>query len=493
MFFMPNLPRFFVALHFFLQKIKLKLLMYLILFVLATLLLVALYRRKKNAKTDTDALFYDLQTPDWVKNSVIYQVNIRQFSKEGNFNAFTEQLPRLKDLGVDVLWLMPIFPICEDKKKCHDYAPTDCWGSPYAPYDFQSIHAGYGTDEDLHHLIKTAHLLRMKVILDFVPNHTGFESKWMIEHPEWFIHKEDGSIMPVTSDQGEEWADIAQLDLNNKDMREAWMQAHEYWIREFDIDGYREDCAWAIPQDYWLELRQRLNAMKPVYMLAEDEVHGKEQFDVCFETNYGWGNHHFMKNIAQGKYPADVLHRHTEDIKNRFGTRGWQMNFTQNHDENTWHGSEQELFGNGGDCYTALIFVMEGQPCIYNGQEAGLAKRLFFFNKDEIDWSDMSRTPFIKKLIDLKHKNKALWNGRDGGFIQKMKTTNDAKVYAFAREKEGNQVVCIFNMTDTPLSISIKNDRFTGLFEDVFSGEKVELGTELTYDLQEFDYRIYRK
>ncbi len=465
--------------------------MNLILLILATLLLVALYLRKKQVAPAPPPLLYDLQTPDWVKNAVIYQVNIRQFTKEGNFNAFATHLPRLKDMGVDILWLMPIFPICEEKKKCDVDGTTECWGSPYAPYDFEAIHPRYGSEDDFRRLVEAIYQLGMKIILDFVPNHTGFGSKWIQEHPEWFIHKPDGSIMPVTSDQGEEWADIAQLDLLNTDMREAWMQAHEYWVRKFDIDGYREDCAWAIAPDFWLELRQRLNAMKPVYMLAEDEVHGKEQFDVCFETNYGWGNHHFMKNTANGSYLASDLHKHTESIKKRFGTRGWQMNFTQNHDENTWHGPESELFGNGGDCYTALMFLMEGMPCIYNGQEASLDKRLSFFNKDEIDWSNMERTAFFKTLIDLKHTNKALWHGRDGGFIHKIATSNNANVYAFGREKDGDRVVGIFNMKDTPLSITIKNGRFTGKYKDVFTGEKFTLEAEMHYDLKGFEYHIF--
>ena len=220
------------------------------------------------------------------------------------------------------------------------------------------------------------------------------------------------------------------------------------------------------------------------------KCNGGEQFDVCFETNYGWGTHHWMKQIAKKHVPASALHKHTEFIKNTHGTRGWQMNFTQNHDENTWHGAEKDLFGAGADCYTALCYAIEGMPLIYNGQEANLTKRLSFFNKDEIDWSDMSRTAFFKTLNDLKHRNKALWNGRNGGFIHKIETTADDKVYAFQREKDGDKVFCIFNMSDTPLSITFNSGHFTGTFTNVFSKNTVNLAVGNHFDLKAFEFLI---
>ena len=473
--------------------------MNIILLLLAVTYFVLTYLRRKRMATEATTLipfrdealvFFNLESPDWVKNAVVYQINIRQFSNEGNLAAVSQQLPRVKGLGVDILWLMPIFPICEDEKKCDENGTTECWGSPYAPYDFEAIHERYGTSDDLRHLIKTAHDLDLKVILDFVPNHTGWGAKWMQEHPEWYVHK-DGKIMPVTSDQGEVWADIAQLDLNNKQLREAWMQVHEYWVREFDIDGYREDCAWAIEADWWQELRVRLNKLKPVYMLAEDDVHGKEQFSVCFETNYGWGTHAILKDIFKGIRTVNDLHYHTESIKKRFGKRGWQLNFTQNHDENTWHGAEKDLFGNGADAFTALCFTMEGMGLIYNGQEVSLSQRLSFFNKDEIDWSGVSRAAYFKTLTDLKHRNKALWNGLDGGFIQRITTEYSEKVYAFTREKEDDRVVAVFNLSNDPLSISLQNNVKNGLMLDVFSKKQVEIQIGMRMDLVPYAFHIF--
>ncbi len=454
-----------------------------LLLLLVLTLVVLLYLRKSlqkptviahsNSAMSGSKLYYGFKSPDWVKNASVYQMNIRQMTKEGTIAAAATHLPRIKELGAEILWIMPFFPICEREKKQEEgSSPENSWGSPYAPYDFESIHERLGTFDDFRAFITQAHELGFKVILDFVPNHTGWDSKWMIEHPEWFVHKKDGTIMPVTSDQGEEWADIAQLDFTDPALREAWMQAHEFWVKNFDLDGYREDCAWAISVEWWLELRQRLDAIKPVYMLAEDEVHGREQFDVCFETNYGWGTHHFMKQIAQKGAPASTLHKHTEGIKERHGTRGWQMNFTQNHDENTWHGSEYELFGGGADCYMALCFTMEGVGLIYNGQEVSMGKRLSFFGKDEIDWTGASRATFFRTLTDLKKQNKALWSGRNGGFIEKIPTNHDDKVYAFTREKEGDKVVCIFNMKNEAVDVTLGIADYKGDYHDVFNKTK---------------------
>jgi glycosidase len=452
------------------------------------------YQRHSNNKPTEDIVQeLDLQSPEWYKNAVLYQVNIRQFSEKGDFSSIIPHLPRIKDLGADILWLMPIFPISETFKKCDD-TETECWGSPYAPYDFKAVHPRYGTKEDFKELVNQIHAQGMKIILDFVPNHTGWDSVWMKEHPEWYVHK-NGKIRPVTSDHGEEWADIAQLDLTNKDLREEWMRVHEYWVRAYDIDGYREDCAWAIPHGWWRELRTRLNQLKPhgIYMLAEDEVHGKEQFNVCFETNYGWGVHHFMKKIFTREMPASYLNDYTEDVKKRFGRRGSQMVFTQNHDENTWHGSETELFGDGADCYTALCFCIEGIPLIYNGQEVGLNKRLAFFNKDEIDWSTPSRADFFKTLTDLKHRNKALWNGNNGGELRKITTGVDDKIYAFYREKAGDRVVGIFNMSDEDIIFKMPNLDFQGEYHEVFGKSHIDFCSNEPIKLLRYEYLIFEK
>ncbi len=475
------------------------------LLILALIILVPLLyvmyksigsENKKKSDSVSSAVVHATKTqyvsPDWVRDAVLYQINTRVFSTEGTFKAVESQLQRIKDLGVDVLWLMPIFPISEKNRKIEPENPNEAHGSPYAASDFLKIHRAFGTETDLHDLIKAIHALDLKVVLDFVPNHTGWDGDWIENHPEWYVRK-DGVIQPVTSDQGEVWADIAQLDLTNTEMREAWMQVHEYWLREFNFDGFREDCAWAIPKDYWSELRFRLDKIKPVFMLAEDEVHGREQFEVCFEANYGWGTHHFMKQIAKGE-PATVLNKHTEEYKQNHGTLGWQMNFTQNHDENTWHGTETDLFGDGADCFTALCFVIEGMPLIYNGQEVASQKRLNFFHNDDIDWSGASRADFFRKLSDLKHNERALWNGTYGAPLEKIENSTEAQVYSFRRRyyKDGfhSNVVCIFNLTDKPADTILALGNRAEQLTDYLTHQEMTIDSKETLHLKPFDYKI---
>ena len=216
-----------------------------------------------------------LQTPDWAKSAVIYQVNTRQFSAEGNFAAVEAALPRIAEMGVDVLWFMPIYPLCERNKKTHEDADTEALGSHYAVYDFFSINPRYGAPEDFRRLVTKTHELGMKVILDFVPNHTGWDSRWMLRHPEWFKTDAAGKIIsPVKLENGESWGwdDVAQLDHSKKRLRENLIQAHEFWLNNFDIDGFREDVAGEVPTLLWAEMRPRLEKIRPVFMLSEDEA-----------------------------------------------------------------------------------------------------------------------------------------------------------------------------------------------------------------------------
>ncbi len=452
------------------------------------------YQEEEQKKAEAIAPIYEekpLLTPDWVKNAVVYQVNIRQFTPEGTFNAFGDHIDRIAALGVDIVWFMPIYPLCETNQKAHEEAETEVLGSHYAVYDFFSVNPRYGKPEDFRLVIKKLHELGIKVILDFVPNHTGWDSRWMLRHPEWFKRDAQGNIMsPVKEENGESWGwdDVAQLDYSNKRMRENVIQAHEFWMREFDIDGFREDVAGEVPNSFWNELRPRLEKIRPVYMLSEDEVKGEQHFKMCFNTNYGWETSIVLKKIVKGELPASALYDWTEKVKEKFGTRGWQLNYTQNHDENTWNGTEQELFGEGADCYTALTFVIEGMGMIYSGQEMSLDKRLWFFNKDEIDWTGVSRVDFFKTLIDLKHRNKALWNGQSGGLLRKLTTDADDKVYAFIREKDGDTFVGIFNLSDAKVACVLRGSEAVGNYTNAFTNKEQTVTTDMPLSLKPFEY-----
>ncbi len=432
------------------------------------------------------------KTPAWVKNANIYEVNIRQYSERGDIKSFAAHLPRLKAMGVDILWLMPIYPICEKNKKCHDKATSVCIGSAYAAYDFKAVNPDIGTLDDLKALVDEIHALGMKVILDFVPDHTGWDSKWMKEHPEYFVQVDGHFTVPIDPANGikTDWDDTAMLDYNNPALRAAIIDAHAYWINECNVDGYREDVAGFVPTDFWAELRVALDKIKPVFMLAEWEAI-PEQLDAGFEMNYGWHFHSDMKAIAKGEKTADYIDEYLAMDKAKNPPQGWHMHFTQNHDENSWNGTLKESFGEAGDLFTVFAHTFDGMGLIYSGQEAGLDKRLWFFNKDEIDWSGPSKADFFKKLLTLKHQNKALWNGLAGGALQKIHTNEDKKVYSFLREKDGDKVVGVFNMSAQPMETVFSGANYPGKYYNVFDGMETPLPANAKFSLKPWEYLVF--
>ena len=433
----------------------------------------------------------DWVTPDWVKSSNIYEVNIQQYSPAGDFKGFAAHLPRLKDLGVDILWLMPIYPVCETNRKSHEGATSKCIGSGYAAYDFKAVNPDFGTLEEFKVLVNEIHSLDMKVVLDFVPDHTGWDSLWMKEHPEYFVKVEGEFTVPIDPANGvkTDWDDVAMLDYSNPELRAAVIDAHEYWMNECGIDGYREDVAGFVPTDFWAELRVALNKIRPVFMLAEWEAI-PEQLAVCFEANYGWHFHSEMKAIAKGEKSADSIDAYLAMDKAKNPAKGWHMHFTQNHDENTWNGTIKESFGAADDLFTVFAHTFDGMGLVYSGQEASLDKRLLFFNKDEIDWTGASKADFFKKLLGLKHRNQAIWNGLAGGQLQKIVTNEDSKVYAFMREKNGDKVVGVFNMSAEPLTVTLEGNIYVGDYQNVFDGTATELKADTTLVLKGWEYLV---
>ena len=340
-----------------------------------------------------------LAAPEWTQSANIYEVNIRQYTPEGTFRAFMKHLPRLKKMGVDILWIMPIHPIGEKNRK-------GGMGSPYASKNYKEVNPDFGTKADFKQLVEQAHALGFKVILDWVANHSAFDNIWAKEHPDWYTQDKDGNIIhPKDTD----WTDVADLNYDNPDMRAAMIGAMQYWLREFDIDGYRCDVAGFVPDDFWKEAITELQKTKNIFMLAEwDEP---KMHDDYFHMTYGWGFHHIMNKVAKSKMPISAIDAFIKKDNKKYKHEDYRMNFTTNHDENSWNGTVYERMGKLADAMTVLAFTIQGMPLIYSGQEAGLNKRLSFFEKDSIDWSDISKEMFFKKLLQLKHENKALWNG----------------------------------------------------------------------------------
>lgn len=408
---------------------------------------------------------------EWSKNAVLYEVNIRQYTPEGTFKAFETHLPRLKELGVDILWLMPVNPISLKNRK-------GSLGSYYSVKDYKAINPEFGTMDDFKHLVTKAHEMGFKVIIDWVANHTGWDNSWITEHPDWYTKDSTGTIISPNPD----WSDIADLNFDSKPMRRAMIEAMDFWVKETNIDGFRCDVAWGVPQDFWEAAKASLDSIKSVYMLAEDEDH-PGFLEKAFQSNYTWKLHHILNDVAQGKKTAADIKTYFSEVGTKYAPGAFPMQFITNHDENSWSGSEYERMGDAVKTFATLSFTVEGIPLLYSGQEAGLKKRLRFFEKDTIDWSNLEIQSFYQKLIKLKKEQTALWNGAAGGKLMLVENSNPARVLSFTREKDNSQVLAIFNLSAEPVEVQLQLNQ-TENYLDYFSGEtkKLEKGTSIKLD-----------
>jgi len=311
---------------------------------------------------------------DWSKDATIYQINVRQFTQEGTFRAAQAQLPRLQELGVRILWLMPIHPIGEKNRK-------GTLGSPYSVKDYFGVNPEFGTLEDLKAFVDAAHQRGMYVILDWVANHTAWDNPLVTQHPDWYERDWNGAFRPTP---WWDWSDIIDLDFSQPGVRRYMTEALKYWVREVGIDGYRCDVAGYIPLDFWEHVRKELDAIKPVFMLAEWD--SRDLMAHAFDMSYAWGWKDAMHQIAKGEADTGALYGYYSANESAWPAAAMRMVFTENHDLNSWDGSAPERFGPALEAAIVLSFVSEGMPLIYNGQEARNEKRLEFFEKDPIAW-----------------------------------------------------------------------------------------------------------
>lgn len=377
----------------------------------------------------------------WSRNANIYEVNIRQYTPEGSFRAFEKHLPRLKELGVDILWLMPIQPIGQQNRK-------GSLGSYYAVRDYTAVNPEFGTLADFKHLVRAAHGQGMHVIIDWVANHTAFDNPWTRTHTDWYLKNAKGEIYPVTYTDGAEpeyWTDVTGLDWSQKGLWKGMTDAMLYWVRETDIDGFRCDVAGKVPTPFWNEARAALDRVKPVFMLAESDK--PELHEHAFDMTYGWDTKDIFKDIAKGKADARTLSDFLLHPPKAFPPGAYRMRFTTNHDENSWQGSDVELYGPAFAAMATLAATLPGMPLIYGGQESGLDKRIAFFEKDPIAWKTYSFTSLYSTLLTLKHNNPALWNGQYGAPAEPLTTAND-KVFAFRRALPDNAVTVAVNLSN---------------------------------------------
>lgn len=444
------------------------------LFILGTLIAGMISCQPAAKKTES------VPVSEWAKKAVIYEVNVRQYTPEGTFNAFAEHLPRLKELGVDILWIMPINPISEKNRK-------GSLGSYYAVKDYKGVNPEFGTLDDFKNLVNKAHEMGFKVILDWVANHTGWDNNWITEHKDWYTQDSLGNVIPPNPD----WSDIADLNFDSKPMRRAMIDAMDYWVKTTDIDGFRCDVAWGVPQDFWEAARASLDSIKPVFMLAEDEDH-PAFLEKAFNSDYAWKLHHIINDVAQGKETALDIKTYFSHLGNKYAPGSYPMQFITNHDENSWSGSEYERMGNAVKEFATFTFTVEGMPLIYSGQEAGLHKRLLFFEKDTINWSDLSMQKFYASLTSLKHENEALWNGTAGAPMVFEATSDSINVLAFSRQKDSDLVLSVFNFSGEPVAATVQIAQ-PGNYQDYFSGENITLEKDAVMNMDKWGFKIFIK
>lgn len=419
------------------------------------------------------------KTPEWTKSSNIYEVNIRQFSPEGNINGLRKQLKRLKDTGIDILWLMPIFPIGEKNRK-------GTYGSAYSVKDYKAVNPDFGTAEDFRKLIKEIHDLKMHVVLDWVANHTAWDNDWIKINPERYYRDEHGNVLAPNDD----WTDVAHLNYNNPDTVNAMIDALSYWVKEFDIDGYRCDMAGLVPTWFWVKARQEVDKIKPCFWLAEWE---DPTLHDAFDMTYSWELHNLMKKIVRKeKNVYDFDHYRNYELW-KFQPENYRMIFTSNHDESAWNGTEYDRFGDAAKTFAVLSYVMPGMPMIYCGQESAYNKSIPLFEKQNIEWGDYPLADFYTKLNALKLKNKALWNGTFGGSYSKIMTTDNCNIYAFARQKDDNKVVVLFNLNPDRVEFIAESEMLAGSYTNYFEGTTEKFTSREKFGLRPWEYRIYVK
>ena len=457
--------------------------------ILTTIVLATIIScKKETAVSDTSEIA--AVTSELAENAIIYEANIRQYSPEGTFNAFAKDIPKLKKLGVKVLWLMPIHEIGMKNRKAKGdvsiEAITDTvekkkyLGSHYSIKDYRSLNANYGTKEDFQKLVNEAHKNGIYVIIDWVANHTSWDHDWITQHPDYYTRDKAGKMIAPF-----DWTDVAELDFNNKNLRKAMLDDMKYWLTEFNIDGFRCDVAGEVPTDFWDNATTELNKIKPVFMLAEAEK--ADLMVKAFDMQYGWEAHHVLNGIAQGKKTVKDWDNYVVKIDSVFQKDDIFMNFTSNHDENSWNGTEYERMGDAVEVFAAMTFAIPGMPLIYNGQEYDLNKRLRFFEKDTIPHTVGKMGAIYEKLGKLKVENEALHGGKNAASYTRIVTSDDISILAFERSKNGKKVIFVANLTKQPKQFTLPTD---GEFTDYMSGQKITLSKGQKHDFKPWQYLI---
>lgn len=413
--------------------------------------------------------------PQWIMQSNIYEVNVRQYTPEGTFKAFEASLPRLKQMGVDILWFMPVTPISKTDRK-------GTLGSYYAVADYKAVNPEFGNMDDFKLLVKKAHDFGFKVIIDWVANHSGADNPWLTRHPDFYNHDSTGKIIYAF-----DWSDTRDLNYDNRAMRDSMIGAMQYWVTETDVDGFRCDAANEVPTDFWKDCITQLRKTKTMFMLAEGDK--PELISAGFDATYAWPMFQTMKQVAAGTRTA--LSLDTVLMKqDSFPSNACFLYFTSNHDENSWNKSDFGTFP-GPEHAPFAVFTQTmkaGIPLIYSGQEEPALKAISFFEKDTIHFAHYARAGLYKTLLSLRKRNPAL--SVDASF-KRLHVGNDKALYAFMREKAGYKAVVILNLSNKEQAITVTDKDIIGKPMNIFMGTKEALQQDQTFNIEPWGYIVY--
>jgi len=423
---------------------------------------------------------YDFKPLEWTHSTNIYEVNIRQYTTEGTFKAFSKELPRLKDMGVKTLWFMPITPIAQKNKK-------GVLGSYYAASDYTSVNPEFGTLDDFRILVRESHEMGFKVIIDWVANHTGWDHKWTREHPEYYEKDDTTGDFKIASGMD----DIIELNFHNQELVAAMIEAMKFWIAEGDIDGFRCDLAFWVELAFWKEARKELDAVKPLFWLGELDPIEHPEYMGTFDAAYTWTWMHKTEDFYKKHLPFDSLDAVLKqyDAIGDASMRAW---FTSNHDENSWNGSEYEKYGEMAKGLAVFSCTWNGLPLIYSGQELPNLKRLKFFEKDAITWTGKNELhDFYKRLLNLHSSNPALRAADPDVKTERLNAGGNKAIFTFLRRARENEVLAILNFSSSPADFSI--DSVNGKFKEIFQCQERDFSNDKNIHLHAWEYLVFEK
>ncbi len=417
--------------------------------------------------------------PQWSYSATLYEMNIRQLTPEGTIKAATQKLNFLRQMGIDAIWLMPIYPIGVEERK-------GSLGSYYSIADYCAVNSEFGTLEDFDTFLAEAHTLGFKVIMDWVANHTARDAKWITQRDaDWYERNENGEALVPW-----DWSDTAKLNYANHDVWQGQIDAMAFWLNR-GVDGFRCDMAMLVPIEFWQEVSAALHSINPdVFMLAEAEE--LNLFDRAFDVCYAWELHHIMCDVAKGRRRADALRDYMYDNQNRYPRWSMKMTFTSNHDENSWQGTEQSRFGDALEIMNVFSFLVPGSiPLIYTGQEVGYDHSFQFFDRDPIATYEANQTTeFYKRLIEMKHSHTSLRAGEQGGVWYTINNNAEDCLLIMVRETAADRVVAIMNMSPYTINAQYNTGVYAGSYRNALTGEEFTLQDRMDEILEGWQYRV---